>query len=199
MRLKNHPPFGSLVRKGVIPTRVCVRSFFQKDRLLKHLRTDHQAMEHRCLSSVQLRIVRALSTQTGAIKAGAWFLGAETELPQVAKPLRWSAHIMRQMLTESPSYQLMRSSITNYDNMTIWVWSETGVKLVIRADAETLGLIRLTQKLFCTSKLLELILTLCIWCHSALQPGSSWGHAEEQPAAPIETFARIYAFHGLLL
>ena len=144
---------------GSYPCPLCVnRVFSVKNRLMKHLSKDH-SLEHCCVSSAQLRIIKALWAQKGARNTGNWVVGEVPDESQSDSMLKLSASIMRGMLKESPTFTSLRTTITHYDKIMLWAWTESGAKLVLRADASSLGLIRLSHQVACTEKFVELMLT----------------------------------------
>ena len=139
------------------------RVFSIKNRLVKHLNGEHGA-DHCCCSSKQLRIMQAQWEEACAVEAGVSFMASQRPTVNIhtIKFLEQSAKVMRAMLESSPSFTAMRSTITQIDALTTWVVTEAGVKAVLRCDAEILGLVRLSQKLFTTKQCLQLVFALAL-------------------------------------
>ena len=98
--------------------------------------------------------------------AGAEFMGRAIHSTEPEGMLKQSADVMRQMLASSPSFAKMRSTVTDFDNITHWVWTEYGAQVRLRVDCINEDHVRLSQKLYCTKSFLELVFTL------ALEPSS---------------------------
>ncbi len=138
----------------------CVRRVFtQKTRLVSHITRDHAAA-HGCKSMKQLRILKARWAELGAIRASDDFLGRAASL-EVEGVLRQSALIMRSMLVSSPSFASMRTSITNYDDVTSWSLTEGGVCMLLSIDGAALGLRRVGNT-YCSEGFLTLLLSMSI-------------------------------------
>ena len=121
----------------------CPRLVFdRKSRLLHHINTFHES-PHGCKFGKQLKVLKAVWAERGAAAAARVFFGTQAKQSSLPGPLQHSASIVRHMLEKSPSFQLMRTTIADWADASVWAFTEDGLQLVIKADTEALGLLRL--------------------------------------------------------
>ena len=155
--------------KNGVPCKFCPnRCFHSKTRCIRHLE-DHHASDHCCPGSKQLRILRARWSEVHAPQATRSLIPGCATSPTAFRFLEDSASIMRRMLEDSPSFSQLRVSITDFDDITIWVLSETGMRVVLRCDDEALGLVRVNRMVWCTKTFVSLTFALSLECHAKVR------------------------------